>query len=523
VGTRPSRLGFGHLHVHTEFSMLDGASPAEVLVAEAARLGQPFLAMTDHDSVAGVVKFHAACRQYGVQPITGAEVTIEDGSHLTLLAETPTGYANLCQLLTLSFAHGGRKTPRLPVSALDGFTSGLLCLTGCHKGRVSTLVRRKRYREAQEALDALIGRFGKANVYVELQDDWTPGSLLVVRELAQLADTAGVGSVASNNVHYASPHDWIAHDVLRCIAVGCVVDEIHPSRPINRERFLKSTAQMCELFDWRPQAIGEAFRIAERCQQVLPSAADITPDLWGDADAVLWQRAHRGAVERYGTNTGVIGERLQHELSVIRQLGYSGYMLMCSDVVAWARSAGIRCTGRGSAADSLVAYTLYLTDIDVLRRDLLFSRFLRDGKKPDVDTDFPSDRRDEVFRHVVDTYGEDYVGAVAATPPSALRRRSGTSARSCSFPQTSCHGCPPTSATSYQQMRSGKLSRRAPSSRPMPGCSRRWRRWRCSAKGLPTCRVTLPPTAPAWSSVDSHCRRSLRSCPRRGASPASGP
>jgi len=414
VGTRPSRLGFGHLHVHTEFSMLDGASTAELLVAEASRLGQPFLAITDHDSVAGVVKFHAACGQYGVQPITGAEVTLEDGSHLTLLAETSTGYANLCQLLTLSFAHGGRKTPRLALGALDGFTSGLLCLTGCHKGTVSSLVRRRRYGEAKDALETLIGRFGKANVYVELQDDWTPGSLRIARELAQLADAVGVGAVATNNVHYLSPDDWIAHDVLRCIAVGCTVDEIHPVRPINRERFVKSTAQMCELFAWRPQAIDEAFRIAERCAVVLPSAENITPDLWGDADAELWLRAHRGAVERYGKKTGVIGERLAHELSVIRQLGYSGYMLMCSDVVAWARAQGIRCTGRGSAADSLVAYTLYLTDIDVLRRDLLFSRFLRDGKKPDVDTDFPSDRRDEVFQHVVDTYGADYVGAVAA-------------------------------------------------------------------------------------------------------------
>ncbi|MGO8669896.1 MAG: PHP domain-containing protein, partial [Capsulimonadaceae bacterium] len=319
------------------------------------------------------------------------------------MAETPAGYANLCRLLTRAHAHGGRLDPRLPWAALDGLTSGLLCLTGCRKGRVPSLVRRRRYREAEAALADLIRLFGPGNVVVELQDDWTPGSLRVARELAQLADTAGVPCVATNNVHYARPEEWVAHDVLRCIHAGCTVEEVHPDRPINRERFLKSTTEMRTLFAWRPDAVEQAARIAERCGNVLPSAEDITPNLWGDPDAEIVRRARRGARERYGTVTPAIRDRLAHELSVITRLGYSGYMLMVSDVVAWARSQGIRCTGRGSAADSLTAYCLYLTDIDVLRRDLLFSRFLRDGKKPDVDTDFPSDRRDEVFRHVVST------------------------------------------------------------------------------------------------------------------------
>ncbi|BDI33352.1 DNA-directed DNA polymerase [Capsulimonas corticalis] len=382
----------------------------------AASMGMPGIAMTDHDHVSAAVKFTQCCRQYGVKPILGAEVTMEDGTHLTLLAETRAGYANLCRLLTSAYADGGRLTPRLRWSHLPGLSSGLICLSGCIKGRIAGHVARHEYDAAKAMAQRLAGWFGGA-FYLELQDDRTPDSARVARELAMLGDAIGVPSVATNNVHYAASAAFAAHDLLRCVRAGVTVRDIHPERPFNNQRWLKNTREMQDLFGWRPDALANTVRIADHCEDVLPGGADITPRFDGDAARELRRLAYEGAKRRYRTITAqalspTLRGRLEHELSVITTLGYADYILMVRDVVRWARAQGIRATGRGSAADCCVAYCLDLTDVDVIARNLPFARFLKPGKTPDIDMDFPSSRRDEVFEHVVTTYGEENTGVV---------------------------------------------------------------------------------------------------------------
>ncbi|MCW3099657.1 MAG: polymerase alpha subunit [Chthonomonadaceae bacterium] len=406
---------FVHLHVHSPYSFLDGASDIETLVRRAASFGMPALALTDHDSVAAAVKFVTCCQQYSILPILGAEVTMEDGSHLTLLSENRIGYANLCRLLTQSYAHGGRLTPRLPWNALSKNSTGLFCLSGCRRGSVSAHVRDHKYDQAREVATRLKDWFGSERFYIELQDDLTPGSHRVCLDLVELAAHLGVSTVATNNVHHSERADYITWDVLRTISTGTTSEQVHPQRPFNSERYLKSPQIMSSLFAWCPEAVENTLRIADQCEVALPIGEEITPrfsipEAHGDAGAYLRHLTYKGARSRYKVLVPKIVSRLEHELDVICTLGFADYMLLCWDIVRWARKEGIRATGRGSAADSCVAYSLYLTDVDVIERRLPFARFLVPGKTPDVDVDFPSDRRDDVFRHIIEKYGEDHVG-----------------------------------------------------------------------------------------------------------------
>jgi error-prone DNA polymerase len=408
-------LDFAHLHVHTPYSFLDGGTEIEPLTRRAAELGLASLAMTDHNTLCGAVKFTESCRAYGIHPILGAEVTLEDDSHLTLLAENREGYGNLCQLLTHAHQEGGRLHPALPWTYISPGSplAGIICLSGCRKGKISRQIRTHQFQEALSTATGLREAFGRNRFYLELQDDWTPGSRLLCQTLTQLSEHLGVETVATNNVHYATPDDAIAHEILRAIGTGTTVSELHSDRPLNAERYLKSPQEMLSNFDWNLKALENALRIAERCSDVLPGGEEITPR-WdgGDASRELRGRAFRGARERYGAMTPEIVARLNHEICVITTLGFADYFLLVRSIVEWARSRGIRCTGRGSAADSCVAYCLYLTDVDVIARGLPFARFLVPGKTPDIDMDFPSDRRDEVFQHIADTYGADRVARV---------------------------------------------------------------------------------------------------------------
>jgi DNA polymerase III alpha subunit len=246
---------FVHLHVHSVYSFLDGASQIEALARRAAELGMPALALTDHNSLAGAVAFVHACEQYALAPILGAEVTMDDGSHLTLLAESRAGYAHLCRLVSLAHEHGGRRTPALAWEALFAHTSGLICLSGCRQGRVPALLRARRFDEAEQAARELVDGFGRDNLYLELQDDLTPDAHTLCRTLAQLAARLGVGVVATNNVHYVEPDGHVAHDLLRCIHAGVTITTPHPARPLNAERYLKSAGDMQRLFSWCPEAL----------------------------------------------------------------------------------------------------------------------------------------------------------------------------------------------------------------------------------------------------------------------------
>ncbi|MCC6728431.1 MAG: DNA polymerase III subunit alpha [Chthonomonadales bacterium] len=408
---------FVHLHVHSPYSFLDGASDIEALVRRAAGLGMPALALTDHGSVCAAVKFTALCRGYGIKPILGAELTMEDETHLVLLARDRGGYANLCRLLTRAHEHGGRLTPSLPWGALEGHAEGLFCLSGCRRGLVPLLVRAHQREAAREAAERLCGWFGRDRFFVELQQDLTPYADMISRELASLARAVGVGVVATNNVHYAERSGFPAHDILRCIATKTTREQAHPGRPFNDEQYLKSEAEMLGPFLWCPEAIAAAGRIAEQCEDPLPRDEDLTPrypvpEIHAGAAGYLRHLAYKGAAARYRKVSPPVRARLEHELQVIGGMGYADYFLMVWEIVRWARRQGIRATGRGSAADSCVAYCLCLTDVDVIARNLPFARFLAPGKTPDIDMDFPAERRDDVFRYIVEKYGEERVGMV---------------------------------------------------------------------------------------------------------------
>ncbi len=430
---------FIHLHLHSPYSFLDGGSSIETLVQRAASLGMPALALTDHNNTAAAVKFSETCRQYHVRPLLGAELTMEDDTHLTLLAQNREGYAQLCGLITWAHAHGGRLTPHLPWSALGilGWEvpappqfplppslaeaapqlDGLFFLSGCRRGLLAWLIRNHRYDEALNSALRLRDALGADRFFLELQDDLTPDAGRINRELVLLANHIGVGVVATNNVHYAVKDDAITHDMLRCVATGTTWEQIHQDRPLNAERYLKSSREMVELFEWCPQALENTLRIAEACEEALPTRSEITPayplpEGYADAATYLRYLTIKGGTARYRGLNGKTRARIDHELEVICRLGYEDYFLMCWEIVRWARKQGIRCTGRGSAADSCVAYCLTLTDVDVIQRGLPFARFLTEGKTPDIDMDFPSDRRDDVFRYIVEKYGEGHVGMV---------------------------------------------------------------------------------------------------------------
>ncbi len=427
-------VAFVHLHVHTPFSFLDGASGVDELAHRAAELGMPALAVTDHDSLCATLRFATACERAGISPIFGVELTVVDEAspsgcgealpppdgdpcHLTLLARSPAGYANLCRLVTLAHRHGGRLSPAAPLSILPDHAEGVVCLTGClRRGPLARLVRQHRYGEAEAMARHLLDVFGTDDLFVELEDDLTPRAQSVAQDLADLARRVGGRCVATNNVHHADRGGYAAHDLLSCVRAGVTATEPHPERPLNAERHLKSAADMAALFSWHPEAVQNTVLVAERCLAGLPHlpfGEDITPrhDA-ADSHAELRASAFAGARERYGAArfTPQVAARLEHELELICRLGYADYLLLVRDIMAWARGQGIRCSGRGSAADSAVCYALRITDVDVILRGLPFERFLMDGKVPDVDADFPHHRRDEVFRHIQERYGEDRVG-----------------------------------------------------------------------------------------------------------------
>jgi len=404
---------YAELHLHTEYSFLDGASTLEDMVRRASQLGIVRLAMTDHDNVSGAVKFANICNKYSIIPILGAEVTMEDGSHLTLLAQNRIGHSNLCGLLTLSRLHGDRINPRLPWSALEQRVDGLICLSGCRKGVIPSLMLANREDMAAEMAVKLRDWFSPENFYLELQDDFTPRSRQICYRLVQLGNDHGINVVATNNVHYADRESFLIHDILRCVHAGITINDVHIDRPMNDERHLKGWEEMSRIFAWNPDAVSNSARIAERCEWPLPSHIEMVPkDDYVDAVAKLRTLTFEGGRRRYRYFDSKTYDRISGELDMIAKLGFADLFLMVHKIVHWTREQGIRCTGRGSAADSCVAYCLHLTDIDVIKRNLPFERFLTEGKLPDIDMDFPSDRRDEVFQYIVDTYGAKNVGRV---------------------------------------------------------------------------------------------------------------
>lgn len=412
-------MPFVHLHLHTPFSFLDGAAGIKDLVRAAARWEMPALAMTDHNNVSAAVQFHQACQAQGIKPLIGAELTLVGGHHLTLIAENPWGYANLCRLLTHAHLSQPRRQPAASVEALREHAEGLICLSGCWRGVMPSLIRTGQLGHAFQTAKELRDIFGPEHFYLELQRVGLPGTRRLHAYLAELGERLGVGLVATNNVHHLRRDDFWVHDVLTCARTLTVLDDVHAERPLNGQRYMRSPAEMQECFRDCPQALENAARLAERCEPALQPGQYRFPAYTlppGEtAQGLLRRLVWQGAKQRYGRITREVKNRLEHELCVISKLGFDEYFLVVWDLLHFAREKGIRFAGRGSAADSAVAYCLGIANVDPIARRLLFERFmsLERAAMPDIDIDFQAERRDEVMAYVIERYGRDHVAMVA--------------------------------------------------------------------------------------------------------------
>jgi error-prone DNA polymerase len=427
------------LHTHSNFSLLDGADHPETLVARAAALEMPALALTDHDNVYGAVRFWQAAREAGIRPILGAELTVgqpaasgpEDDKnsaaeddpathHLTLLVESEAGWHNLCYLISAAQRNQPKGQAVLPQAELLGCTGGLIALSGCRQGEIARLLRQGRRRRAIRAATYYRDLFGPDNFWIELQHHYRPGDDYLVSQLASLAGYLGLGCVATNNVHYALSQQSRLQDVLVCIRQQTTLDAAAHLLRGNAEFYLKTADQMATLFPDRPQALANSGHIADHCRFELAYGLQDLPHFptpGGLSDlAYLRRLCQKALYERYGSPHPDLRQRLDHELAIIERAGLANYFLIVADVVAFARRQGIRCQGRGSAANSLVAYLLHISPIDPLAHGLVFERFLSDERRvvPDIDLDFESERREEVIQYIYRTYGPAHV-AMACT------------------------------------------------------------------------------------------------------------
>ncbi len=440
---------FVHLHVHSEYSLLDGAARIEApkfhpdaptLFTEAARLGMPAIAMTDHGAMYGALRFFEQAHQSGVKPIIGVEAYVAPGSrfdrqpgeneekyhHLTLLAEDETGYRNLLKLVSAAHLEGFYHRPRMDKQLLAEHAEGVLCLSGCLSSEVSTLLLAGQERRAAEAAGQYRDIFGPDRYFVELQDHGLADQRRVLPRQIALAGSLGLRTVATNDLHYTLPADAKPHDVLLCIQQQKLQADPKRLKFDSEEFYLKSAEEMRHVFREHPEACDTTLLIAERCRLDL---------VFGDRrpadqrfhlprfevpdglhpDAYLERLVREGAAQRYGTLTPEVEERIRHELSVITQMGFGGYFLIVWDLIRFARESGIRVgPGRGSAAGSVVSYCLRITDLDPIRYGLIFERFLNPERlqMPDIDMDFDERRRDEVIRYATTRYGADHVAQI---------------------------------------------------------------------------------------------------------------
>jgi error-prone DNA polymerase len=387
-------------------------------VERAASLDMGALAVTDHNNVSAAVEFTKCAREAGIKPVQGAELTLADGSHLVLLAQDSKGYSNLCRILTTAHMSAQRRNPGARLEDIEPHTGHMIALSGCRKGIIPSLIAAGKKAEAHAAAVRLARVFGRSNFYIELENPLTPGAAGLIRALSDLARAVGVGTVVTNNVHYAEKSGFWVHDALTAVRTLTTLDDVHPERRINGENYLKSPEEMTSLFADYPEALSNTVEIAERCSHVLDLSLRLFPKFptpCGEpAAAYLESLVMQGAAKRYGRITEGIRARLSHELGIIRALGFEDYFLAVWDVARWAQSQGIRYAGRGSAADSAVAYCLFLTNVDSIVRGLLFERFmsLERAQKPDIDIDFEAGRRDDVAKYVYSRYGTEHVASV---------------------------------------------------------------------------------------------------------------
>ena len=427
---------FTHLHLHTEYSLLDGMSRISELPAYIKELGMDSCAITDHGAMFGVVDFYKACKKAGIKPIIGCEVytaarTLYDkdpdrdrnSGHLILLAETQQGYSNLVKIVSKSYVDGFYYKPRVDKDLLSQYSEGIICLSGCLAGNVQRRILSGDYEGAKKEALWLRDNFGENNFFLEVQNHLLEEDRVVTDGLKQLSAETGIPMVATNDVHYMKKTDATAQDVLMCIQTQAKVTDENRMRFENDEFYVKSEAEMKALFPDMPDAVERTHEIAERCNvefefgnyhlpEYLPPGGKTT-------DEYLRELCYKGLVKRYGSDamdpSSQYRQRLETELSVIENMGYVEYFLIVWDFIHYAKSHGIAVgPGRGSAAGSIVAYSLDITEIDPIKYNLIFERFLNPERvsMPDIDIDFCIERRQEVIDYVIRKYGKDKVSQI---------------------------------------------------------------------------------------------------------------
>ena len=434
-------MGFAHLHVHSEYSLLDGACRIGPLIERAKELGQTALAITDHGVMYGAVAFYKAAVAAGIRPIIGCEVYVaprgmtdrvhgvDDAyTHLILLCRDETGYHNLCYLVSAAFERGFYGKPRIDWSLLHKHADGLICLSGCVAGDIPRAVLRGDYEAAKARAVELQELFGEGNFYLELQNHHMTDEARVRAALLRIHRETGIPLAATNDVHYIKKQDAYDQDVLLCIQTGQTLDSPDRLRFPNDEFYLKSEAEMRALFDEYPDAVENTQRIADRCHfdftfghYHLPRF--LLPEGETDADAYLTKLCARGFEKRYGDRPEV-RKRLDYELNMIRRMGFVDYFLIVSDFIGYAKAQHIPVgPGRGSAAGSVVSYCLGITDVDPVQYNLYFERFLNPERvsMPDIDVDFCFERRQEVIDYVGRKYGADRVVQIVTFGTMAAR------------------------------------------------------------------------------------------------------
>jgi DNA polymerase-3 subunit alpha len=428
-------MGFVHLHTHSEYSLLDGANRIPDLVARVKELGMDTLAVTDHGNLFASCSFYHEAKAAGIRPILGFEAYLAFGSrhvrerppgapanysHLVLLARDRMGYRNLVKLSSIGFREGYYRRPRIDKAVLQEYRQGIVCLAACLSGEIAIWLRAGNYEAAKASAEWFARTFGPDGFWLEVQQHGIPEEAVVAQGMFQLAQELGLPVVVTNDAHYLRREDAEAHDVLLAIGTGKYLDDPNRFRFIGQESYVKSEAEMAALFPDRPDLLENTCRVADLCEfdfekrYFLPQFP--RPEGYRSDDEFLIELARQGAERRYGSPLPpAVEERLKYELDVITKTGYSGYFLIVHDFIRAAKERGIPVgPGRGSVAGSLVAYALGITNVDPLRFDLLFERFLNPERisMPDIDVDFCFERRGEVIEYVRERYGRESVGQI---------------------------------------------------------------------------------------------------------------
>ena len=439
---RKQSMSFTHLHVHTEYSLLDGSNKIKEYVSRVKELGMNSAAITDHGVMYGVIDFYKAARAAGIKPVLGCEVYVAPGSrfdrelshgddryyHLVLLAENNQGYQNLMKIVSKGFVEGYYYKPRVDMEVLETYHEGIIALSACLAGEVQRYLVRGLYEEAKETACKYEKCFGKGNFFLELQDHGIPDQKTVNAGLMRMSEETGIELVATNDVHYTYAEDAEPHDILLCLQTGKKLSDENRMRYEGGQYFVKSEEEMRTLFPYAAQAIDNTQKIADRCNVEIEFGVTKLPHFdvpeGYDSWTYLNKLCHEGLVRRYPDKHEELLPKLDYELSVIQKMGYVDYFLIVWDFINYARTHGIPVgPGRGSAAGSLVSYTTGITNIDPIRYNLLFERFLNPERvtMPDIDIDFCYERRSEVIDYVIEKYGKDCVTQIVTFGTLAAR------------------------------------------------------------------------------------------------------